>query len=133
MDDYKLGHSAQGFSEIEYIRTLGAYKPKFEGISDDYFPLTGLETFKYSLLVLLTIGVTLGIMIGFLFWVINTNDLQTYINIWSGVFLFFVLAMTVLFYTGGKDRIRQEKKMIEQKQKKERELAGKLVMMQEED
>jgi len=29
MEDYKLGQSAQGFSEIEYIRSLGAYKPKF--------------------------------------------------------------------------------------------------------
>ena len=48
---------------------MGAYKPTFEGVPDDYYPLTTCEVVKYTLFVVGIIGVTLGIMIGFLFWI----------------------------------------------------------------
>jgi len=50
---------------------LGAFKPKFQGIPEDYYPLTGEEVLKYSLFVIGIIGGVLGIMIGFLFWVLR--------------------------------------------------------------
>jgi len=40
--------------------------------------------------------------------------------------------MIILFYTGGKDRIRQEKLMIASKQKMEDELAAKVLKKEDE-
>ena len=70
-------------------------------------------------------------MIGFIFWVINSN-LKVYVNIWSAILLGFVVLMIILFYTGGKDRIRQEKLMIASKQKMEDELAAKVLKKEDE-
>jgi len=53
----------------------------------------------------------LGIMIGFLFWAIN--GLSNYIIVWSIVTLCFVIAMIILFYVGGRRRIKEEKHLIE--------------------
>lgn len=50
---------------------MGSYKPKFEGIPDDYYPLSCCEVIMYSIFVLGIIGGTLGMMIGFIYWVIN--------------------------------------------------------------
>lgn len=33
-------HSAAIFKEYQYIRTMGTYKPHFQGIPEEYFPLT---------------------------------------------------------------------------------------------
>jgi len=71
-----------------------------------------MEVVKYSIFVCGVIGVTLGIMIGFVFWVLNSN-LRDYVNIWSAILLAFIVFMIILFYFGGKDRIRDEKRMIE--------------------
>jgi hypothetical protein len=53
----------------------------------------------------------LGIMIGLLFWVLNSG-LTGYIIAWSVIFLVFVVFMIFLFFVWGKSRIRQEKQMI---------------------
>jgi hypothetical protein len=53
----------------------------------------------------------LGIMIGFLFWVIN--GLSDFIIVWSIVTLCFVITMIILFYVGGRRRIKDEKNLIE--------------------
>jgi hypothetical protein len=50
-------------------------------------------------------------MIAFLFWVLNTG-LESYTVVWSIVFLCFALMMMILFYYGGKNRIKEEKRMI---------------------
>ncbi len=70
-DSNELSNSASNFNNLEYVRTMGSYKPKFEGIPEDYFPLTCCEIIKYSIFVFSLIGGSLGIMIGFTFWVIN--------------------------------------------------------------
>jgi O-antigen/teichoic acid export membrane protein len=90
---------------------MGSYKPRFEGIPDEYFPLSAGEVFKYTIFVVLIITVTLGIMIGFLFWILST-DLTNYIIAWSVAFLAFAVMMMILFYYGGKNRIREEKRLI---------------------
>jgi uncharacterized protein YacL len=64
------------------------------------------------------IGVVLGIMIGFMFWVINTN-LWNYTIVWVIVTLVFIVTMIILFYIGGKGRIKEEKERIAQAQIKE--------------
>jgi len=59
----------------------------------------------YTIFVFGIIAGTLGIMIGFLFWV-TSGGLEGYIIAWSIVFLCFVVIMIILFYVGGKSRIR---------------------------
>lgn len=72
---------------------------------------------KYALYVLLIIGVGLGIMIGFLFWILAAG-LEGYTIAWSVVFLVFVAFMFMLFYIGGKSRIKEEKRLIIEQQER---------------
>jgi hypothetical protein len=51
------------------------------------------------------IGGVLGMMIGFLFWVLKTGT-SLYVSIWSSLFLLFIVVMIIAFYSGGKNRIR---------------------------
>jgi hypothetical protein len=50
-------------------------------------------------------------MIGLLFWVL-IGGLSGYTVVWSIVFLCFTFVMMILFYYGGKNRIKEEKRMI---------------------
>jgi hypothetical protein len=84
---------------------MGAFKPRFEGISDDYYPLDCSEVIKYSLIVVFVIGGMLGIMIAFLFWVLKSG-LDSFVVVWSIVFLAFILMLIILFYYGGRGRIK---------------------------
>jgi hypothetical protein len=79
---------------------------------------------KYSIFVIFIIGATLGLMIAFLFWVLNAG-LTGYIICWSVVFLAFVSIMIVLFYFGGKGRIKEEKRLIIEQQQKQELMKGK--------
>lgn len=70
------------------------------------------------MIVLLTIGSVLGIMIGFMFW-ITRHGLADFVAIWSAIFLLFVMIMITAFYFGGKNRIKEEKRLIVLAQKKQ--------------
>jgi len=96
--------------KFSYVKTLGAFKPAFMGMPEDYFPLTNWEVFKYTLFVLGVIGGTLGIMIGLLLWAIG--GLSKYILVWGIVTLCFVVTLIILFFVGGRRRIRDEKSLI---------------------
>ena len=74
--------------------------------------------------MILVIGGVLGTMIGFLFW-IQRGGLEGYTIVWSIVFLVFTLLMMILFYIGGKDRIREEKRLIVEQQEKQAKMANK--------
>lgn len=76
---------------------------------------------KYSLFVIFIIGAGLGIMIGFLFWVLGAG-LEGYTIAWSAVFLVFVALMFMLFYFGGKSRIKEEKRLIIEQQEREEKM-----------
>lgn len=65
----------------------------------------------YSAYVLLLIGGVLGIMIGFLYWVIN-KGLEQFVQVWSILFLIFASLLIIAFYVGGRTRIREEKRLI---------------------
>ncbi len=78
----------------------------------------------YSTIVVSVIGLVLGTMIGFLFWV-TEGGLEGYIIVWSIVILVFIIIMMILFYVGGKNRIREEKELIENNQKKQAKMASK--------
>ena len=79
---------------------------------------------KYSLFVVFIIGAGLGIMIGFLYWILGAG-LEGYTIAWSVVFLVFVVLMIVLFYIGGKSRIREEKRLIIEQQKRQEKMRHK--------
>lgn len=74
--------------------------------------------------MILVIGGALGIMLGFLFWVLN-GGLVGYTIVWSIVFLVFTMMMMILFYIGGRGRIREEKKLIAEQQAKQESMANK--------
>jgi hypothetical protein len=59
----------------------------------------------YTLYVVLTIGGVLGVMIGFLHWVLK-GGLEDYTIVWSIVFLVFTVVLIILFYHGGRSRIK---------------------------
>ena len=65
----------------------------------------------------------LGILIGFIYWV--KSGLRSYIIVWSIVTLCFISTMMILFYIGGRRRIKEEKNMIEQNQRKMSKMQGK--------
>lgn len=117
-------HSASNLKQYEYTRTMGAYRPHFEGIPDEYYPLTTCEVIMYSLYVLLLIGGVLGIMVGFLFWVTNLG-LTNYIIAWSIIWLFFAALSIIAFYVSGKGRIREEKRLIVEQQAKQEKMKSK--------
>ncbi len=46
---------------------MGAYKPHFASISDDYFPTTKSDIILGTILLIIVI---VGIMVGFMFWIL---------------------------------------------------------------
>ena len=82
------------------------------------------EVVKYSLFVLGVIGGALGAMIGLLFWILATG-LANYTIFWSVVFLVFVAVLMVLFFFGGKSRIKEEKRPVIEQQMKHEKIKGK--------
>ena len=63
-------------------------------------------------------------MIAMMFWA-TEGGIHAYIIIWAIIFLVFVVVMMILFYIGGKGRIKEEKELIEENQKKEDKMAQK--------
>jgi uncharacterized protein YacL len=108
-------HSASNLKPYSYERTMGAYRPHFEGIPEEYYPLTACEVIGYIIFVLGVIGGSLGLMIGFLFWV-TEKGLNDYIIVWSIIFLVFTVFLIIAFYVGGRRRIREEKRLIVEQQ-----------------
>ena len=73
---------------------------------------------KYTIFVVSIIAVTLGLMVMFLFWC-TLGGVETYIIVWSIILLVCIVILMVLFFIGGKNRIKEEKELIEQNDKKE--------------
>jgi cbb3-type cytochrome oxidase subunit 3 len=71
--------------------------------------------------VLGVIGGALGLMIGFLFWVTN-RGLNDYTIVWSIIFLVFCAFLIIAFYFGGRNRIREEKRLIVEQQEKQEKM-----------
>lgn len=86
-----------------YSRGMGAYKPHFAGVPENYYPLNCKEIAISAFILVFTIGAVLGIMIGFLFWV-QAGGLEGYVIAWVAVLIAFIVIMLVLFYWGGKRR-----------------------------
>ena len=111
-------------SHYEYQKTMGAYRPKFEGLPEDYHPLGCCEIIGYTIFVLGVIGGSLGFMVGSLYWV-TRNGLEQSVQVWSIIFLLFLLFLIIGFYVGGKTRIREEKRLIVEAQHKQEEMIRK--------
>lgn len=84
---------------------MGGYKPEFQSIPDNYYPLNNIEVFKYVTFVVSIILGSLAIMIAFLFWCTD-GGLNSYAIVWSVLFLLFVVVLMILFYVGGRNRIK---------------------------
>ena len=116
--------TAQYLDEYEYKKEIGFRKMEFKPIPEDYYPLTCCEIVLYSFFVVGIILTMLGVMIGFLFWVLETG-LEVYTVVWSIVFCVFVFFMIVAFYIGGRDRIVEEKRLIQEAQEKQEAVLAK--------
>lgn len=111
-------------SQFEYTKKMGSFKPKFEGIPDDFYPLSSCEALGYSTIVVLTIGSVLGIMVGLLYWVTN-KGMEQFVAVWSILELIFIAGLIIMFYVGGRTRIREEKRLIVEAQKNQEEMKTK--------
>lgn len=101
-----------------YTRGIGAYKPHFAGVPENYYPLNCKEITISVIILICTIGGTLGILIGFIKW-IELAGLESYIITWVTVLIAFVILMIFLFYFGGKKRRRMEKELIAENNRKQ--------------
>ncbi len=109
-----------GLQDLEYNRSLGAHRPRFEGIPDNYYPLSKCEVVQYVLMVVACILAVLGIMLGLMQWAIREQI--NYVLCWVIVLMVFLLVNVLLLYWGGRDRRVQEKSMIEAAQRRMDEL-----------
>jgi uncharacterized protein YacL len=71
--------------------------------------------------LILVIAAGIGILIGFICWV-QAGGLEGYVIAWVAVMLTFIVAMIIAFYFGGKARIRMEKEMIAESNRKQQEM-----------
>lgn len=100
--------SVEQLDTYSYTRGIGAYKPHFAGVPENYYPLNCKEIAISVVILVCTIGFTLGLLIGFVKWA-ELRGLDSYIITWVAVLIAFVVLMIILFYLGGKTRRRLEK------------------------
>ena len=112
--------TATVFNAYEYERGLGQANPIWEPVPDYIYPLNTKEIIFYSLFVIACILLSLGIMIGFIYWAVI--DLSQYIIVWVVLFLVSFAVCIFFLYTGGKDRRRQEKDLIEETNRKQQDM-----------
>lgn len=108
---------------------MGSYKPHFEGHPDDYFPTTGWDIFWSVTLLILYIGGTLGMTVGFIFWVMS-DGVSRYVFIWSIVVVIFIALCLVLIYFGVRNKTMIERRLIREKIKEQQEALAKTKKME---
>ena len=118
-DDYD--GSLSQLDSYSYTRGIGAYKPHFAGVPENYYPLNCKEIALAAVILILTILFTLGVLIGFIKWV-EFGGLDGYIIVWVTVLLVFIVVMIIMFYFGGKARRRMEKELIAESNRKQQEM-----------
>jgi hypothetical protein len=92
-------------------RPLGAFKPHFNPMPDDYYPNSVCDIILVVLFLIVTVGGTFGILIGFIFWDLQIGNPQ-FVLIWSIVLVVFLVLMFIAIFLGGKTKLLQDKKMI---------------------
>lgn len=113
--------SVEKLDTYSYTRGIGAYKPHFAGVPENYYPMNCKEITLAVIIMFLTIAFTLGVLIGFIKWV-EVAGLDGYIIAWVTVLLVFLVVMIILFYLGGKARRRMEKALIAESNRKQQEM-----------
>lgn len=96
------------------LRPMGAYKPHFASMPEDYYPTSICDMVLLVLLLVLTIGGSFGALVGFLVWDFQIGT-STFVLIWSIILVVFLVVMFVSIYFGGKSKLRFEKELIRQK------------------
>ena len=82
----------------------------------DVYVYEGIDWFYVSLLTLCIWGVCFGLMVGFIYWALNTGT-ANYVTIVFTIWCFFHTIVLVLIYFGGKVRKSTEKQMIKDRLK----------------
>jgi len=98
-------YSAEQLDTYAYTRGIGAYKPHFAGVPENYYPLNCKEITVAALILVFTIGGVLATMMVLLYWV-QRGGLEGYVIAWVAVLLTFIVVAIILFYIGGKARRR---------------------------
>lgn len=70
-------------------RTLGSFKPRFEGRPEGYWEVSNLDLAIGIPLLLFIIVCMLAINVGFMAWIINTGTAQ-FALVWSIILLIFI-------------------------------------------
>jgi hypothetical protein len=93
---------------------MGGFKPKFQGVRDDYYPATTCEIISVVLLVSFICIGSLGMMIGFLYWEFAVG-IKSFVDVWIIVLCVFIGLLFIGIYFGGRSKISETRKMIQEK------------------
>jgi hypothetical protein len=93
---------------------MGAYKPHFSPMPDNYYPTSVCDIILIVLFLLLIVGGGFGATVGFLIWSFQIGN-SMFVLIWSIVLIVFLVVMFVGVFFGGKSKLRYEKEMIRTK------------------
>lgn len=93
---------------------MGGFKPRFEGVPEDYYPASACDIILMVLFVTVIAVGGCGVLIGFLYWEF-ARGISEFVLVWSIVLIVFVALMFVAIFVGGRSRIKAERQMIQQK------------------
>ena len=102
------------YESFSYNRPMGGFKPRFEGVPDDYYPASACDII---LMVLFVVFIVLGgcaVLIGFLYWEM-ARGISEFVLVWSIVLAVFIALMFLGIFLGGRARIKNERMMIQKK------------------
>lgn len=102
------------YESFSYNRPMGGFKPKFEGVPDDYYPASWGDIVLMVLFVVFVVLGSLGIMIGFLYWEM-ASGISSFVLVWTMVLIGFMVIIFIGIFVGGRARIKNERVMIQQK------------------
>ena len=120
MDPHTQREEAEFLNDPGYKRGFGAYKPKFQGIPEGYYPNSVLNILLIVYLVFQTYGICILLWYGLISWAFVKTS--TYVYVWCGITLFYIFLMVSLMIWGSKVRAVKEAEMIEEKVKLEKTL-----------
>lgn len=103
----------QFLNDPGYKRGFGAYKPKFQGIPEGYYPNSFGNIIVIIILCFTTYAECIGLWVALIFWAFE--DTATYVYVWCGLTLFYILVVVCWMIYGGKMRVVREKAMIQEK------------------
>jgi len=102
------------YNTFSYTRPMGGYKPRFEGVPDDYFPASHCDVCLVVLFVTTLCLAGCAILIGFLYWEMAIG-ISLFVLIWAIILIVFLSSLFIIIFVGGRARIKNERMMIQKK------------------